>query len=84
MAGKDEFTLKISLDPSRIPKLEYVVFSFGMGKPLLFYELLNDMALDISSRLQAFLLLKSFLILEVGSIIFAHEIAVGCTNVLFD
>ncbi len=65
-AGKEEFTTKISLDPSRIPRLEYVVFSFGFAKPLLFYELLNDMALDMTSRLQSFMLLKSFLILEVS------------------
>jgi hypothetical protein len=67
-AGKDEFTQKISLDPSHIPILEYVVFSFGMVKPLLFYEVLNEMALNINSRLQAFVLLKSFLILEVDLI----------------
>jgi DNA mismatch repair ATPase MutS len=63
--GKEQFTQKMALDPSRIPRLEYVVFSFGMAQPLLFYELLNDMALDINTRLQAFMLLKSFLILEV-------------------
>ena len=69
-AGKEEFiTQKISLDPSRIPRLEYVVFSFGLAKPLLFYELLNDMALDMTTRLQSFMLLKTFLILEVFSFI---------------
>jgi hypothetical protein len=56
---------KIAMDPSRIPRLEYVIFSFGMAKPLIFYGLLNDLAIDPMTRLHSFMLLKSFLILQV-------------------
>ena len=63
-AGKELFTEHIALDPSRVPRLEFVLFSFGMGKPLLFYELLNEMAVDSTTRLHSLMLLKSFLILE--------------------
>jgi hypothetical protein len=55
---------QIALDPSRIPRLEFVLFSFGMAKPLIFYGLLNDLAKDPETRLQALMLLKTFLILE--------------------
>lgn len=55
---------QIALDPSRIPRLEYVLFSFGMTKPLIFYELMNDLVKGAESRLQALMLLKTFLILE--------------------
>jgi hypothetical protein len=55
---------QIALDPSRIPRLEFVLFSFGMARPLIFYALLNDLAKEPETRLQALMLLKTFLILE--------------------
>jgi hypothetical protein len=63
-AGIQPFTYQSALDPSQIPNLEQVLFSFGMAKPLLFYELLNDLAWLPDTRLHSFMLLKSFLILE--------------------
>jgi hypothetical protein len=44
--------------------IERVIFAYGMTRPLKFYELLNEMAIDPSTRLNSFLLLKTFLILE--------------------
>ncbi|KAL5035732.1 hypothetical protein RTP6_003382 [Batrachochytrium dendrobatidis] len=47
-----------------LPALYHVLFSFGMSKPLVFYSLLNEMAIDPVTRLRSFMLLKAFLIWE--------------------
>lgn len=62
--GKCIFDDRIALDPSRIPRLEYVIFAFGMSKSLLFYDLMNDLAMNPQARLPTLMLLKMFLILE--------------------
>ncbi|KAI8896914.1 hypothetical protein BC833DRAFT_595625 [Globomyces pollinis-pini] len=58
------YNYRIPLDPARIPRLECVVFAFGMSKPLIFYDLLNELAMNFETRLSAFMLLKTFLIVE--------------------
>jgi hypothetical protein len=65
-SGSKKFD-RIAMDPARIPKLETVIFAFGIDKPLIFYQLLNDMAMDPSTRLHSLMLLKSFLILQVNN-----------------
>ncbi|KAJ3323166.1 hypothetical protein HDV06_002178 [Boothiomyces sp. JEL0866] len=64
VAGKSVFEYNIPLDPNRIPKLEYVAFQYGMSNPLSFYNLLNELAVKVETRLHAFILLKLFLIVE--------------------
>ncbi|KAJ3260611.1 hypothetical protein HK103_000221 [Boothiomyces macroporosus] len=64
VAGKSVFEYNIPLDPNRIPKLEYVAFQYGMSNPLSFYNLLNQLAVEVETRLHAFMLLKLFLIVE--------------------
>ncbi|KAJ3313999.1 hypothetical protein HDV04_001305 [Boothiomyces sp. JEL0838] len=64
VAGKSVFEYNIPLDPNRIPKLEYVAFQYGMSNPLSFYNLLNQLAVKVETRLHAFMLLKLFLIVE--------------------
>jgi hypothetical protein len=58
------FDDQIALDPIHIPRLENAIFSFGMSKPLAFYDLLYELGMDPSTRLHCFTLLKTFLILE--------------------
>jgi hypothetical protein len=45
--------------------IESIIFAFGMAEPLEFYVLLNNLAVNPEARLSSFLLLKSFLILDV-------------------
>jgi hypothetical protein len=61
---KSIFDDQIALDPIHIPRLEYAIFSFGMSKPLVFYDLLYELGMDPSTRLHCFTLLKTFLVLE--------------------
>ncbi|KAJ3346862.1 hypothetical protein HDU91_006933 [Kappamyces sp. JEL0680] len=65
--GSRTFSDQLALDPSRIPRIEYVLFSFGIARPLLFYELLNEAAWKSETRLHSFMLLKSFLIVETDT-----------------
>ncbi|KAJ3275335.1 hypothetical protein HDV01_000627 [Terramyces sp. JEL0728] len=64
VAGQSIFEYNIPLDPNRIPKLEYVAFQYGMTNPLSFYNLLNELAVNVETRLHAFILLKQFLIVD--------------------
>ncbi|KAH6560722.1 hypothetical protein BASA60_000237 [Batrachochytrium salamandrivorans] len=44
--------------------ISHVLFSFGMSRPLVLYDLLNELAIDPNTRLRSFMLLKTFLIWE--------------------
>ena len=57
-------TRKNFQDPGSFKSAEKIIFAYGMEHPLEFYELLNEMTLKAESRLDSFLLLKTFLILD--------------------
>ena len=44
--------------------LDHIVYEFGMSQPLQFYAILDHLCYNPANRLQAFMLLKTFLILE--------------------
>lgn len=53
-----------------------IVFAHGMALPAEFYTMLNEMALNPKSRLQAWYILKEFLVVEV------FDIYSGCSHLL--
>ena len=63
----------VGLDPGHDSKLENAIFCFGMANPLVFYDLLNKKALTPATRLSAFLLLKSFIVLEDSPVYYLAE-----------
>ena len=63
----------VDLDPGHVPKLENAIFCFGMANPLAFYDLLQKKALTPATRLSAFLLLKSFIVLEDSPVYYLAE-----------
>lgn len=50
--------------PFKQTPIEEIIFEFGLLQPLIFYDLLNEMAIDTSTRLESFLLLKSFIVIS--------------------
>lgn len=55
---------KINLG-TEINSIENIIYEYGMSNPAEFYELLNELAVCAATRLNAFILLKKYLVLEV-------------------